>query len=267
MSSNQDSYTEVSPGTFGTQEMEKVNCPQHFVFCENGVCKIDISYNDDNRFDLYRTYLRGLFEECLSKSVLAIQNSSERLETLQSFTKDSNMEMLNMFNNTSGYRFESLTREQDTDVSNPTSVVNPTSLEEHPKENDTREDMEPLRELVEVYEVNNTFMESIKLFAQSQNNFSEVLLKYSKNIESENDSGHHHAESESDSENESNSESDSETDSETENEQDSESEYTDDEVTEEPRGILSVVRYFAESQRNFSTSLYNFMSSGTFYSR
>lgn len=262
MSSNQESYAEVS----STQD--KVNCPQHFVFCENGVCKIDISYNDDNRFDVYRTYLRGLFEECLSKSVLAIQNSSERLEKMDSFNKDYS-EFLNMFNNTSGY---SLVKNVEVDTNEQDSARVETEREKE-MENVPETSGESRDAIVEVYEVNtseggvakvdNTFMESIKLFAQSQNNFSEVLLKYSKNLEDQ-----RVQESESDNESEYET-SDSDSDESTEYENEEKSEYSDseDEEVSEPRGLLSVVRYFAESQRNFSTSLYNFMSSGTFYSR
>lgn len=236
--------------------------PTHHVYCENGVCKIDVSHNDDEKFNLFLSKSRSFYEWVLSSAVKNIKNNSNLMSYLELFNEDSsyyNLYVLSLKSySTVLQKYLSSINFSKNSLKCYIMDMFDTIYECEDESNDECEDK---CEHVEVVPTNdessddeemfdNNFMNTIKLFAESQKNFSEILNKQSKFLDSkESTSDCEDMEEESvDEDTEEDYQSDKD-DSDTENEED-----------DNDSSLLSVVRYFAQSQSNFSKSLYYFMN-------
>lgn len=211
--------------------LDEMNRPRHFLFCDNGVCKIDISQCDtDDKFDKYKSFMRAYFENALSNSINNLKTKNYNVDLLQNTT-----DFITAFNETSFVKLKE------------------TCQEDMSKHNN-----------MEFCNLTTDFMDTMKMFAQSQSNFSEVLIRYTDQFETVYESDSEYTSDSDDNKQDVKrvsfdvkEESDEEDSVESEEEVSEDSEETQEEV--EPSGIIAVVKYFAESQRNFSNSLYNYM--------
>lgn len=230
------------------------SAPTHHVYCENGVCKIDVSHNDDDRFNLFLSKSRSLFDVFLSTCVTSIKNNKNLNNYLNVFNDDPshlNLYILclksyessvkNFFTtetlngtlkklfgnqNSDNLHVESDEKSDNVDVEND-------SDENDSEENDSDENEEMF---------DNNFMHTIRLFAESQKNFSDILnkSKYVNNSDDESDEEVYEDDDDYD--------------------EDEEVDDTENEESDTDNSLLSVVRYFAQSQNNFSKTLYRFMN-------
>lgn len=226
------------------------SAPTHHVYCENGVCKIDVSHNDDERFNLFLSKSRSLFEVFLSKCVNNMKNDKSLNDFLNKFNEDpSHLNLyvlcLKSYKSSAKQYLSNLSISVNSLKSYMSDIFD--SFVDDENNEDTYSE-ESDQENTEQGMFDNNFMDTIKLFAESQKNFSDILNNQSKFLnKTESESDYESDESEEYNDDECVVEDNEDTD-------------TENEESDTDNSLLSVVKYFAQSQSNFSKILYYFMN-------